>query len=129
MFCTVCVTMIIVLFSVFDSFASVFIRLFSVSGSRPDVGSSRKNSPGSARSSTAILALFFWPPLSFLIYSFALSSSPTICKTFCILSSLSPFVVSGGIFNCAVYSNILLNLRFSYIMSCCGTKPIIFLSD
>ena len=119
--CVVWVTIIIVFPCVLDSFFRVFIRFCSVPGSSPDVGSSRKNSFGSASNSTAMLALFFCPPLSLRIYVALCSMSSTISSTFSIRSARSALPTLLSIFIFAVYSSILLSVRFSYIISCCGT--------
>ena len=100
--CVVWVTITIVFPCVFERRFKTRISFCSVPGSRPEVGSSKKNIPGSARSSTAILALFFCPPLKFFIMVFWCSVNSIRRSTSWIRSSISCMDVLSGIFIFAV---------------------------
>ena len=67
-----------------------------VAGSRPDVGSSRKNTRGSVRSSTAMLARLRCPPLSEPTRTSACSVRPTASIAARTASSISAAVVDDG---------------------------------
>ena len=111
---------------IWDIFLNVCIILLSVPGSRPLVGSSKKNKFGSANNSTAILALFLWPPLSCLINEFSKSVKLTISKTSFILWLRSFFEVLSGILNFAAYCNISCKVKLENTISSWGTYPILY---
>ena len=97
------------------------IILLSVPGSRPLVGSSKKNKLGFANNSTAILALFLWPPLNCRIYEFSNPVKLTISRTSFILALRYFAEVLSGILNFAAYCRVSCSVKLENTISSCGT--------